>query len=220
MKILSTERRIKIENGQVVNTENPAYLYELLQSGAVGQRHGMVMSTILNELTKHEVPVNGATPMEGLSFHNLCISTMGPYILNAVGEQVYTFRNDHTMVKLDPGTQHADIGHYVSFPKGIYSCCSYDVGGAVRSVEYLAILNSGVIRFQYKQTAGSLRMSVLSNKELPENVTKHLLHIPVEPKVGAQETVEQKSNNNPAIGFKLLLGLLDEVETNGNTTSS
>ena len=120
MKILSTERRSEIANGEVVNSENPAYLYELLQNGVLTQRHNMVLSTILNELAKHELSVNDATPMEAFSFHNLGVSAFGPYILNAIGEQVYTFRNDHTMVKLDPGTQHAAIGHYVKFPKGIY----------------------------------------------------------------------------------------------------
>ena len=220
MKILSTERRIEIANGEVVNSENPAYLYELLQDGVLTQRHNMVLSTILNELAKHELSVNDATPMEAFSFHNLGVSAFGPYILNAIGEQVYTFRNDHTMVKLDPGTQRAAIGHYVKFPKGIYSSCSYEAGGAVKSLEYIAILNSGVVRFQYKQVPSMLRMSILTNKELPENVTKHLLHSNAEQKVNAQETTEQKINNNPAIGFKLLLGLLDEVETNGDTASS
>ena len=66
MKILSTERRIEIANGEVVNSENPAYLYELLQNGVLTQRHNMVLSTILNELAKHELSVNDATPMRDL----------------------------------------------------------------------------------------------------------------------------------------------------------
>ena len=215
MKILSTERRTKILNGQVTNAENPAYLYELLHDGNVTQRHGMINSTLTNELKKKELNLDNAQVLDGLSFHNLTVSVFGPYITTFTGEQVYTFRNDHTMVKLDPGMTSPEVNHYLSFPKGVYSCVSYDMGGAVKSIEYLAILNSGAIRFQYKYAPTAYRMTILTNKELPENVTKHLLCNNV-----GQGTVETKSSNNPAIGFKLLLDLLDEVESNGDTPNS
>lgn len=220
MKILSTKQTVALVNGNPTNVENPSYLYELTSDGGVNQRHSMILSTIINDLAKKDLKLDNAVQMEGFSFHNFCLSVFGPYMTNQNGEQVYTFRNDHTLVKLDPGMKHPETNFHVKFPKGLYACVSYEREGAVRSIDYLAILNNGAIRFQYKYTPTSFRMSVLSNKELPDNVKKHLLFNKVGQQVDAQETnVEQKGNNNPAIGFKLLLDLLDEVDTNGDTTN-
>ncbi len=58
-------------------------------------------------------------------------------------------------------------------------------------------------------------MTVLT-KELPDEVKNHLLN-GVEQ--DGKEHGDVKSNNNPAIGFKLLLDLLDEEETNGDRTN-
>lgn len=219
MKILSTKQTVAIVDGNPTNVENPSYLYELTNDGAINQRHSMILTTITNDLAKKGFELNNAIQMEGFSFHNFCLSVFGPYITKPNGEQVYTFRTDHTLVKLDPGMKHPETNFHVKFPKGLYACVSYEKEGSVRSIDYLAILNNGAIRFQYKNTPTSFRMSVLSNKELPDNVKKHLLFNKVGQQVGAQETiVEQKGNNNPAIGFKLLLDLLSEEETNGDTT--
>lgn len=216
MKILKTERRVSLLNGGVVNADNPYYLYELTNQGSLGQRHGMILSTITNALQAKGLELAQAEHLDGLSFHNLCVSALGPYITNANSEQVYTFRSDKTMVKLDPGMKHAETLYHVKFPKKLYACVSYEADGkAVRSIEYLAILNNGVIRFVYKYTPTNFRMAVLT-KELPDEVKNHLLN-GVEQ--DGKEHGDVKSNNNPAIGFKLLLDLLDEEETNGDRTN-
>lgn len=212
MKILNVEQRYTLENGEVINADNPAYLYEIVSDGTPGQRHGMVLNLITTDLAKKGLDLNNAKILDGYSLHNLSVSVFGPYLVNAMGEQIYTFRPNGYMVKLDPGTRASDETFAVKMPKDIYACISYEKNGPVRSIDYIAILRNGAIRFQIKYNAGSLRMDVLLHKEMPDDIKKHLLN-----------KVEREANpnvtNNPAIGFKLLLDLLDEEETNGDKTN-
>lgn len=214
MKIIETKRSVELVNSQPVNTDNPSYLYELTSNGGLVQRHAMVLNTITSGLTKLGFDLSAAQQLDGLSFHNLGISVFGPYITNLNGEQVYTFRGDKTMVKLDKGMKHPEQDHHVKFPQTLYSCVSYENDGkAVKSIEYIAILKEGAIRFQYKYTPTNLRMTVLSNKELPDDVKNHLLN-KVE-QLDGNNSADVKTTNNPAIGFKLLLDLLNGDESNG-----
>lgn len=220
MKLIKTEQSTVLVNNAVLKDTKPAYLYELTTEGNITQRHQMILNTILSSLAKKELDTTNATVLDAYSFHNLCISVLGPYITTLNGEQVYTFRNDRTMVKLDPGTKHPELNYHVKFNKGIFSCVSHDTAGAVKSIEYLAILNSGAIRFVYKYSPTAHRMTVLSNKEMPNNVKDHLLLNKVGQQFDKDGTeTDFKSTNNPAIGFKLLLDLLDEEETNGDNTN-
>lgn len=220
MKINKTTRSTEIANN-VVSTKDQAYLYELSTNGNLNQRHSMVLTTITTGLAKKGIDINNANALDGYSFHNLCVSAQGPYILNNEGEQVYTFSNNGTMVKLSKGTKHPETNHHVKFNKGIYSCVSADQQGVVKSIDYLAILANGSIRFTYKYAPTSLRMTILTDKEMPENVMKHLLATKVEQKlIGSDNDQELKSTNNPGIGFKLLLDLLSEEETNGINTDN
>ena len=216
MKIISTQRRYTLLNGQVTNANNPAYLYEITNQGNITQRHNMVLNTLTSDLLKKGLDTNLATQLDGYSFHNLCLSVFGPYLVNSLGEQIYTFRNDGTMVKMDPGTKAAGDTYNVKMPKQLFACVSYESGGAVKGIDYLAILNSGAIRFQYKYVPTSYRMDVLLQNEMPDDVKNHLLN------KGGQKLDDNASNvtqNNPAIAFKLLLDLLDEEETNGDKTN-
>lgn len=221
MKILSTNQTVAIVDGNPNNVDNPSYLYELSTNGSLSQRHSMVLNTIITGLAKKGLDINTAIPLDGYSFHNLCVSAQGPYIINNDGHQVYTFRTGGGMVKLSKGTKHPETNHHVKFNKGIHSCVSYDHQGVVKSVEYLAILANGSIRFTYKYAPTSLRMTILTDKEMPENVMKHLLATKVEHKLdGSDKDQELKTTNNPGIGFKLMLDLLSEEETNGISTDN
>lgn len=214
MKVLSMKEVVEvgIENGALVEIGNISYLYELSAQGIPSSKLSVIQASIVEYLNIKGY-TNSIVNMDGNSFHNLKVSAFGPYILKPNGEQIYTFRLDGTMVKLDPNTKNPDKHYYVRIPRGLYGCSSQQFNDAVQSVEYVAVLNSGSLSFTYKNICNGLTLTVLSPKQLPDEIT-------VEQKFDNDNNVtDLYAKGDPVNIVRLLLGLLDEEVTNGNESS-